>query len=144
MKKVARTWANILVAACCLLALTFVWEGTALSSRTEAIAAPQFVSPQLVAANTVEKLDRKAKSDLDAVVGAGTSDKLEGQVDEAVGTVERNLGKMGGEAEGAAKQAKGQAKQSMGEAKSAIDEAADNVEEASEGFMDSVKGFFGN
>ncbi|MDJ0688811.1 MAG: CsbD family protein [Xenococcaceae cyanobacterium MO_188.B32] len=82
-------------------------------------------------------------SDLPSVVAiAGVGDKVEGKVEEDIGTVQRNVGQVTGQTEGALKQAKGKAKQDIGETKNALDNAADKAEDASESFIDSVKDFF--
>lgn len=73
---------------------------------------------------------------------AGVDDKVEGKVQEDIGTVERNVGKITGQSEGALKQVKGKAKQDIGEAKNKLDNAADKAEDASESFIDSIKDFF--
>ena len=73
---------------------------------------------------------------------AGVDDKVEGKVQEDIGTVERNVGKITGQSEGALKQAKGKAKQDIGETKNKLDNAADKAEDASESFIDSIKDFF--
>ncbi len=72
----------------------------------------------------------------------GIGDQIEGKIEEDIGTVQRNLGKVTGQAEGALKQAQGKAKQDIGTVKNELDNAADNAEDASESFIDSVKDFF--
>lgn len=72
----------------------------------------------------------------------GVSDRVEGKVKEDIGTVQRNVGKVTGQAEGALKQAQGKAQKDIGTVKNKLDNAGDRAEDASESFVDSVKDFF--
>jgi uncharacterized protein YjbJ (UPF0337 family) len=89
-----------------------------------------------------EDLGDKAKAALDDVAGAGTSDKIEGSVQEAVGDAKSAIGQATDnaelEGEGAADQVLGQAKQAEGEAESIGEKIQDFVEDA----KDAVSGFF--
>lgn len=76
------------------------------------------------------------------VATSGITDQVEGSVQEGVGTVKRNVGKVTGQTEGALDQAKGDVKQGVGTVKNKLDDAQDNVEDKSESFIDSVKDFF--
>ncbi len=77
-----------------------------------------------------------------AVTVEGIGDQIEGKAQQDIGTLQRNLGKVAGQTEGAIKQAQGKAKQDIGTVKNQLDNAADNVEDASEGLIDTVKDFF--
>lgn len=120
----------------CTLLLSAVWFGLCFDGTLEAIATPINGYPQqIIAANPF--------------IGAG--DKVEGNVEQALGKAQGNLGKMSGQTEGAAKEVEGLAKQAKGEVKqgiektkSAADNAKDNVEEGSENAIDAMKDFFGN
>ena len=79
----------------------------------------------------VEKLDEKAKSDLDKVAGVGTSEQLEGKAQQAASAIE-----------GTIEQAKGKAKEDIGTTKSAINDATDSLQETGENVTDKVKNFF--
>lgn len=72
----------------------------------------------------------------------GISNKVEGKVQEDIGTVQRNVGKVTGQTEGALKQAQGKAKQDIGTVKNQLGKAEGKAEDASENFVDSVKSFF--
>lgn len=114
---------KLLVVTSVLVLSVFVWLNPFTSVNNVAQAEVISNSPSLVAI-------------------AGVGDKIEGKVQEDIGTVQRNVGKVTGQAEGALKQAKGKAKQDIGTTKNALDNAADNAEDASESFVDSVKDFF--
>lgn len=73
----------------------------------------------------------------------GITDKVEGKIEEDIGTAQRNLGKITGQTEGTLKQARGKAKQNVGEAKSRLDNAGSDLEDASDSFVDSIEDFFG-
>lgn len=72
----------------------------------------------------------------------GVSDQVEGKVKEDIGTVQRNVGKVTGQAQGALKQAQGKAQKDIGTVKNKLDDAGDKAEDASESFVDTVKDFF--
>lgn len=72
----------------------------------------------------------------------GVSDQVEGKAKEDIGTVERNVGKVTGQAQGALKQAQGKAQKDIGTVKNKLDDAGDRAEDASENFVDTVKNFF--
>ena len=84
----------------------------------------------------------RAANELDRVAGDVTSAQIEGKVKSDIGTVERSVGKVTGQVEGAAKQAEGKVKSDIGRIQSAAEDVRDDVEDASEGFVDSVKDFF--
>ncbi|HIK31270.1 MAG TPA: CsbD family protein [Oscillatoriales cyanobacterium M59_W2019_021] len=126
----------------CAIAISATWVGIALAATPSAIASSLELHSQFLATDVIQDLDSKAKSDLDTVAGAGTSDKLEGQVDQALGKAQRDLGKVSGQVEGAARQAKGKAKEDIGTTRQAIENAADNAEDASDSAFDSIKNFF--
>lgn len=97
-------------------------------------------------ATVFEKMDNKAKSDLDTVAGSGSSNQLEGKVDRATGVIQENLGDarddLGQQIEGAANRAKANVKETAGIAAKAIDNATDDLENASESLVEKVKNFF--
>ena len=101
-------------------------------------------------------LDRAAK-ELDRTAGAGTSDFVEGAVDESVGTAKRGFGEAKGQlddslegrlegaasrVEGATDQLKGKAKRDVGQLKGKASDVGDDVEDSAEGIVDAVKDFF--
>jgi uncharacterized protein YjbJ (UPF0337 family) len=89
-----------------------------------------------------EDLGDKAKAALDDVAGAGTADKVEGSVTEAVGEVKSAIGQATDnpelEGEGAADQVIGKTQQAEGEAESIGEKIGDFVEDA----KDAIGGFF--
>lgn len=93
-----------------------------------------------------QDLGDKAKAALDDVAGAGTSDKIEGNVKEAVGEVKSAIGQATDnprlEGEGAAEKLEGKAQQAEGEAESIgekIGDFVDDVKEAASGFFNKIK-----
>ncbi|MGB7414596.1 MAG: CsbD family protein [Thermosynechococcaceae cyanobacterium] len=86
------------------------------------------------------RADRKAKSDLDSTVGAGTSNKLEGAVQEATGTVQSKIGNAQNRAEGTAKKLDGRAKRDVGQVQGTAEDIGSEVQDAAKGITDSVKG----
>lgn len=126
----------------CAIALSATWVGIALATTPSAMAFPVELQPHFLATDVIQKMDRKAKSDLDKVAGSGTSDKLEGQVNKTAGKAKQELGKARGQAEGTAQQAKGKAKEDIGTTRRAVEKAADNAEEAADSATDSIKNFF--
>lgn len=127
----------------CLVILAFGWQGVFSAIAPSATAAPTHA--QIIALNNNVGDNDKAniKTELDRIVGVGTSDRLEGEAEQATGKAQRQVGKISGQAEGTTKQIQGQTKETVGKAKSAIEEAQSEVEEKSEDFIDSVKNFFG-
>ena len=123
---------KLLVVAIVLVLSVFVWLRPFTSVHNVANAEVISNLPSVVAIGR----------SLPPMAIAGVGDKVEGKVEEDIGTVQRNVGKVTGQAEGALKQAKGKAKQDIGETKNALDNAADKAEDASESFVDSVKDFF--
>lgn len=139
VKQIVRSVKNLLL---CTLAISATWLGIALTMTPQASAASLELHPQFLATDVIKQMDRKAKSDLDTVVGSGTSDKLEGQVDKVTGKIQQELGNARGQAEGAAKQVRGKAKEDIGTTKRTVEKAADKVEETTDNAVDSIKGFF--
>ena len=108
-----------------------------------AVAAPVSSSHSLLAVSpTAKDLDRKAKSDVDSLVGAGTSDQLEGYTQQAKGLVQEKTGDLASQAEGIAEQVQGRAKTDIGQVKGAVEDATDAVEDKGETLIDNVKDFF--
>ena len=98
-----------------------------------AIAAPE-------SAASIEMA--RAADQLDEMVGEGTSDQLQGKVQQDIGTVKREVGKVAGQVEGATDQVKGRAKEDIGRIEAVADNAEGTVEEVAEGLLDSIKGVF--
>ena len=73
----------------------------------------------------------------------GIVDKVQGKAEQDIGTVQKNIGKVTGQAEGSLKQARGKAKQDIGETKNRLDNAGKDLKDSSESFVDSVKDLFG-
>lgn len=98
--------------------------------------------PLLAFGSTPKELDSRAKSDVDQVVGAGTSDQLEGYAQQAKGELEKSAGKVAGQIEGAAEQAQGRAKTDIGKVKGAVEDATDAAQDAGGDLVEDVKDFF--
>lgn len=88
-----------------------------------------------IAANSVEQA-------VDNVVGAGTTNQVQGQIEESLGGAKRQLDKTTGQADGVAKQVTGRAQKDIGRTQQAAEETAESIEDSAEGFVDSVKDFF--
>lgn len=80
---------------------------------------------------------------IDTVFGAGTSDRIQGKAQEDIGTVERKVGDLKGEAKGAARQFKGRAQRDLGKVKNRADRAGSELEEASDNLGDAIEDFLG-
>lgn len=119
----------------------FLVLGIGSVSPTPAMALDQS-QPLLAFGSTAKELDNRAKSDVDQVVGAGTSDQLEGYAQQAKGKLDKNVGKIAGQVEGAAEQVEGRAKADIGKVKSSVDDATDAAQDAGGNLIDDVKDFF--
>ncbi|MGF1479329.1 MAG: CsbD family protein [Cyanophyceae cyanobacterium] len=125
-----KTGRKLLLTGVLLLMFTVAWTSN-FGSMMNARAATIEDLPFVVAETNV--LERAA---------SGTGEQVEGGIDEAVGTVKRNVGQVSGQTEGAAQQAKGKLKQGIGNAKEEAGAATAELENKSEGLVDSVKDFF--
>lgn len=133
---------------CSLLILTLAWLGvfTDINSTANAqVVEMQYYSQAIaLASNSGESIEQKAKNDLNTVLGAGTSDKVEGQIEQALGNIEQNLGEVTGQTKGVVKQVKGRAKQDIGRTKDAVEDVASEVENTTESAVDMIRDFFSN
>lgn len=84
----------------------------------------------------------RAASEVDRVVGEGTSNQIEGKAQRDIGKVKQSVGKVTGQVEGAADQVKGKVKSDIGRTQQAADNAGDTAEDTMEDLVDSVKDFF--
>ncbi|NJL88079.1 MAG: CsbD family protein [Leptolyngbyaceae cyanobacterium SM1_1_3] len=89
-----------------------------------------------------EVVQERAKREFNEKLGAGTSDKVEGTLEDTVGKAKRQLGDFGTEMDGTTDRVEGQMKQTMGRAKDAADRAGDKAEDAGESLIDNIKDFF--
>ncbi|MDJ0694183.1 CsbD family protein [Mastigocoleus sp. MO_188.B34] len=130
----------------CLFMLTFVWSGVFTNINSIAANAQGLyvqTSPNFIAFDYNENnLKQKAKGNFDKVLGAGSSDKLEGNVEQAVGNTQQNLGKVTGQSKGLAKQVEGRAKQDIGRTKDAAQDLASDIENKTDNAVDSIRDFF--
>jgi uncharacterized protein YjbJ (UPF0337 family) len=140
INEIKRSCASILFIS---LVLVSAWLGVP-GNISIANAATLTTHSHLIAfdSQAATNFKENARKDIDKSFGAGSSNKFEGKAEEAFGTVERNKGKVVGQAKGAAKQAEGKVKQNLGRTKNAIEDASDKVEQATENTVDKVKGFF--
>lgn len=117
------------------LSLLLIWQCALLDMNRAAIAS---------------SLDSLEPS---TVMVAGLFNHTEGKVEEASGTVQRNIGKVTGQAEGAAKQVKGRAKQDLSKvekgAKQGLDKTQNalkdtkaNIEKTTDKAVENVKQLF--
>lgn len=127
----------------CTFLLNIVCLGFLLIPVSAASAATLNFSPQAIAvAESIEEAEAQAQETLDDTFGAGTSDQVEGQIEQATGAVQQKAGELTGQVQGAVKQVQGKAKEDIGQVKEATEEASSEVKETSEGIVDKVKGFF--
>ena len=137
--------ANILTICFLVLFSSLIWLGTTLISIPTASANITQSQPQLISqANVAEDIDQQVKKSIDKTMGAGTSEKIEGQIEQTTGTVQRKTGEVTGQVEGAIKEAKGKAKKDIGKVKDTSEEIGSELQETSEGILDKVQDFFGN
>ncbi|BAZ39190.1 hypothetical protein NIES4101_51420 [Calothrix sp. NIES-4101] len=106
MMKIKSMFSNLL---CGLLAIVTIWVGV-FSNISSANATPLTNTSQLV-----------------AFFGKGTADEASGKVEQAVGSAQRNLGKMTGQAEGAINEAKGKVREDIGTTKNAIEDVTNRA-----------------
>ncbi|MEO1378468.1 MAG: CsbD family protein, partial [Cyanobacteria bacterium J06635_10] len=124
---------HLLSMFCGLLILTVSWLGvfTDINHSVDARGLDTQSYSQLIAFdfNENNNVGEKAQNDVDTVLGAGTSDRIEGLTEQTVGNIEQNLGKVSGQAKGLAKQAQGRAKEDIGRTKNAAEDIADKLED---------------
>ncbi|MFE4106983.1 CsbD family protein [Almyronema epifaneia] len=89
-----------------------------------------------------EVVQDRAKREADRMLGAGTSNKVEGAIEGTVGKAKRQANDFGTQVEGAAEQAEGKVKRDVGRAKSTAETATDKAGDAGESLIDSIKDFF--
>lgn len=128
-------------AACLLMMIVAVWSST-------------FTTPAYAAGSTkaADIINERAATELDSVVGAGTSDQLEGAVEGVVGKAKRGIGRVSGDLndldavgkrlDGAADEIEGKVKRDIGRTKSAVDDIGDDLEDEADGFVESLKSLF--
>lgn len=97
-------------------------------------------APHQPIAGLFNKAENKAKSDLNEVVGAGSSRKVEGVAQQAKGSVQRQLGNNTTQAKGAANKVGGRAKQDLGRVEGTAEDIGSEIKDAAEGITDKVKG----
>lgn len=96
-----------------------------------------------------EVMNARAAAELDRMAGEGTSDQLEGTVQETTGKIKRGVGEATGQfegttdqVEGAGDQLKGSIKRDVGKAKGAAADAGDDIQDTADGVVESIKDFF--
>lgn len=97
-----------------------------------------------------EIMNDRAAREIDRMAGEGTSDRLEGAVDGAVGTLKRAASDVGDldadkaarKLDGATDELKGKVKRDVGRAKAAAADVGEDIEDSSEGIVESIKEFF--
>ncbi|MEM7554746.1 MAG: CsbD family protein [Cyanobacteria bacterium P01_A01_bin.84] len=133
---------------CSFLILTVTWLGVFTDTHSTANAQGLNVqSNSTVIAfdyNDGKNIKQKAKNDFDTVLGSGSSDKVEGKVEQALGNAEQSLGKVTGQAKGVSKQVSGRAKQDIGRTKDAAEDLGSEVKENTESTVDNIRDFFSN
>ena len=130
---------RLAVRAVCLMMVSMaVWSGAWVPGAVALGSEP-----------ASEVLNSRAAAELYCMSGAGTSDRLEGTVQEAAGKVKRGVGEVTGEYDGTAKQAEGAAdqltgsvKRNVGKAKGAAADVGDDIQDTADGVVESIKDFF--
>lgn len=138
-KSIAKLKQLAVYAACLAILVSGVW-GSVWVSDAHAVGSEK----------AGEIMNERAARELDRVAGEGTSDRLEGAVDGAVGTVKRSASEIGDldvdqaarKLDGAADELKGKVKRDVGRAKAAAADAGEELEDTSEGIVESIKEFF--
>ncbi len=126
-----------IIGLCLVLLMTFAWASPFWNCTAKADSLKSSTE------ETIRELDKKGKSALDEIAGAGTSSKIEGKIDRVSGELQERSEKAGAELKGAAKQARGKAKEGIGTVQEKMEEASEGAEETSENMFDSMKAFFG-
>ncbi|NES03830.1 MAG: CsbD family protein [Okeania sp. SIO2F4] len=143
LEKVFHAGRRLTLSLCLIFAMAVAWANLSINLYNTAHAAtlgyPNFVA---VIDSVIEDADTKGKNLLDKVAGEGTSNKIEGKVDTAVGKAQQELGNTKSQAEGLAKQAEGKAESDIGTVESTLEKSASEVQETSENIFDNVKSFF--
>lgn len=138
---------SLAVRSLCLLMITVaVWGGAWVPGAT-AVGSEK--------AGAI--MNERAAAELDRMSGEGTSDQLEGAVQNAAGKAKRGVARVTGELDnsagdrldtatdrmgGAADELKGNAKRDVGRAKGAASDAGDDAEGKGKGVVESIKDFF--
>ncbi|MGQ4647242.1 CsbD family protein [Lyngbya aestuarii] len=142
---IAQRVKQVLLTTCFLVALAFIGTGTSFNLIPAANAAtlenPSFVVA--LGSSATKEVEQQAKGILDEGAGAGTADKVQGRLNEAMGKTERNLDKVTSQTEGTLKEVQGKAQQNLGEAKNRTESAGSDLEDAGENALDAIKDFFG-
>jgi uncharacterized protein YjbJ (UPF0337 family) len=136
----------------CLLILTVaVWGGTWVpASASDSVGTGSEKAAAIMRERAANELDRMA--------GSGSSDMVEGTVENAAGKAQRGVGRVKGaindaldngrvdgkadQVEGAANQVKGKTRREIGRAKGKASDLGSDIEDAAENAVDSVKAFF--
>ncbi|NJO41847.1 MAG: CsbD family protein [Cyanobacteria bacterium CRU_2_1] len=143
MKAFVRKICKLAFSLSCVVAFTLGCQGLFAGVTSSAIAMPQQTQQVAWGNNLVDYSKAHAASELDRIVGEGTSDRLEGQAEQAVGSTQRQFGKVSGQVEGTTKQAEGKVKEGVGQTKNAFEQASEKVQEQTENAIDAVKNLFG-
>lgn len=137
---------RFLTTFCCVLMFTT----TALQganffnpSGSQTIALEASSSIVALSNKPVSAMDQTAREMVDEVVGAGTSDRIQGQVDEAIGAATQQVSTTPSQqVKGSLKQVQGQVEQSIGRTKQTAEDLGSQVQAASEEFVKSVQDAF--
>lgn len=119
------------------LTITFIWMGVitdnlSFTNVEQNVAHPS--QPILLAMDS---------NVVDNVFGSGTTDQIKGKAEQDIGTVQKNIGDVKGQAKGTLKEIKGRSQQDIGKVKNRLDEAGSDVEDASENLLDAAKNLLG-
>ena len=140
--KIVKSGQQLMLCLFLVLTMAFAWTKVSITLNDTANAAPLQATNFIAAIDSMQEGDAQGKSALDRIVGAGTSNQIEGKVDQAIGKTQEELGNTRGRVEGSAKQFEGQMEENIGKAKGMVEKAAYDAEDKSENLIESVKSFF--
>lgn len=144
LAKIAKIGRQLTLCLCLVIAMTFAWTKVSITLNDTANAAVLNSTNLIATTDSIQEADAKGKSALDKLVGAGTSNQIEGKVDQAIGKTKEELGNTRQRVEGAAQKLEGQTEENIGKAQNAAEKAAYEAEDKSENLIESVKSFFDN
>lgn len=127
-----------------MFAMTFAWTKVSFNLIDTANAAPLQSTNFIATIDSIQEADSQGKSALDRIVGAGTSNQIEGKIDQAIGKTKQELGNTRGQIEGSAQQLEGKTEENIGKAQNTAEKAAYEAQDKSENLIESVKSFFEN
>ena len=94
---------------------------------------------QPLVGTSAASIDQKVKSEVNDLIGAGTSDQLEGYVQKTKGTAKIKLGQLTNTVENMSNQLEDQVESDITQVKEAFQDAVNIAEDTTETFLEDVK-----